>query len=277
MNLTIENKRGERFEISNSTDYTITQITGLTPPVANINLSTMGLIDGSLFNSSRLSERNITITIVPTNSVERSRVNLYRYIKTKHYIKLYFKTNTRNVFIEGYVESMEGDLYENPQKLMISIICPDPYFKDIENVMVDFSTVTSIFEFENEPTAEGAPVSEYNAFQEINLFNPSDDDTGVIFDLYASGNVVEPTIYNQTTNEMFRLNVEMLDGDHIVIDTWRGKKSVKRDGDNLMDKVDVNTKWLKILSGDNILSYVCAYGAENLKVVATVQPIYEGV
>ena len=108
----IENEYGEQLNFAKSNDYDLLQVTGLTPPVAVINTTVIATKDGSNYNSSMLDNRNITMLIAPKNRIEQNRINLYKYIKPKKYIKLYFKNGKRDVWIDGRVESLDGDLYE---------------------------------------------------------------------------------------------------------------------------------------------------------------------
>lgn len=278
----VENKYGERLNLTNNTDYALIKVGGLTPPTAVINTGVLATKDGSVFNSSRLNNRNITLMIVPHHRIETTRINLYKYIKSKQYIKLWIKNGLRDVWIEGYVESVEGDLFENPQKVQVSIICPDPYFKSRETAVTTFSKVTPGFTFPFSIDENGVALSTAEVYTEQNVYNPSDDETGIIIELYAKGDrVLEPTIYNQTTGESFTVKHEMANGDKVIINTRRGEKSLTSIHDgvetNIINSMLRGSNWFTLITGDNIFSYSCLYGAENLQVTATLQPIYEGV
>lgn len=277
----IENKYGEQLDFTNNPYYTLLIENGLTPPAARINTSAIATMDGEVFNSSFMDKRNIVMTIYPTCEIEDNRINLYRYIKSKQYIKVYIKNGLRDVWIEGYVESIEGNLYEAPQKLQVSIICPDPYFKSVKGIFTNFSSIVSAFQFPFAIDETGVPLSTMEIYSEKNIFNPSDDETGIIIELYARDTVLEPTIYNQTTNEHFTLEYEMQEGDKIVINTRKGEKSVVviHDGveTNIINKMVRGSKWFNMVAGDNIFAYECVYGASNLQITFILQPIYEGV
>lgn len=276
----LENKYGEVLDLTNTTNYAV-KVTGLTPPAATINTTKVPTKDGVVFNSSSMDSRNIVLTIKPLQNIEHSRINLYKFIKSKQYIKLYFKNGIRDVYIDGYVEAVEGDLYENPQQLQVSIICPDPFFKDNKDMIVDFSNVTNAFEFPFTPIEEGVQISTLTIFEETNINNPSDDDCGAIFTLHANELVLEPIIYNRTTNEQFIIRYEMKDGDEIILNTKRGEKSLMLISEgvqtNIINCVGKGSKWLTLLSGDNVIAYTCAHGAEVLNISVTLNPIYEGV
>lgn len=281
LELTVENKYGEQLNFAANSDYSVIIESGLTPPAATINTSTIATMDGSVFNSSFINQRNIVLTIYPVNSVESNRINLYKYIKSKQYVKLYLKNGQRDVWIDGYVESIEGNLHEAPQKLQVSIICPDPYFKSMQGISTSFSSVFDAFSFPFAIDETGVPLSTLSIYSEKNVNNPSDDETGIIIELYARDTVLEPTIYNQTTNEYFTIEYEMQTGDRIVIDTRKGKKSITaiHDGveSNIINRMVRGSKWFQLITGDNIFAYECIYGASNLQITFILQPIYEGV
>lgn len=277
-----ENKYNEQINLTQNGNYALLSVGGLTPPAATINTAVIATSDGAVFNSSRLGTRNIVLTIAPLISIEKNRINLYKYFKAKHYIKLYLENNTRSVWIDGYVDKIDGDLYTQSQRIQISIICPDPYFKDTTTGLYTFSNVINLFSFpfaiEETP---GIPISEMGEFVEIAITNNSDDETGVIIQLQANAAVTNPIIYNMTTNENFTLNISMETGDIITIDTRRGHKTVtlNRDSEitNILNNMGQGSSWLNLVVGDNIFSYTCDTGAEYLNISVTLQPIYEGV
>lgn len=282
LHLTIENKYGEKLALSKSPDYNLIKVTGLTPAPATINYSKLATKDGGIFNSSKVEPRNIVLYIQPTANVENSRVNIYKYIKSKQYIKLYVKNGLRNVWIEGYVESIEGDLYENPQVLQVSILCVDPYFKALEFNDYSLSNVTPVFEFpftiEN---GETVSMSELSIATETNIHNAGDDETGVEIQLKVLGLALEPTIYNTTTNEHFTIEYELYAGDVVILNTKRGEKSLTliREGVeiNIINHMARGSKWFNLISGDNVFTYNAIHAPENIQVFVNVQALYEGV
>ena len=103
---TVENKYGEQMELTNNHRYTITEIDGLYPPDAVINTTKNANMDGSVFNSSSVSNRAITITLSINSPAEANRLLLYRYFKTKYPVRIYYKNGERDVYIDGYVSKM---------------------------------------------------------------------------------------------------------------------------------------------------------------------------
>lgn len=277
-----ENKYNEQINLTQNGNYALLSVGGLTPPAATINTAVIATSDGAVFNSSRLGTRNIVLTVAPLNSIETNRINIYKYFKAKQYIKLYLENNTRSVWIDGYIDKIDGDLYTQKQQLQISIICPDPYFKDTTTGLYTFSNVINLFSFpfaiEETP---GIPISELGEYVEIAITNNSDDETGVIIQLLANAAVTNPIIYNMTTNEHFALDIDLEAGDVVTIDTRRGHKTVTLNSDsvitNILNDMVQGSAWLNLVVGDNIFTYTCDTGAEYLNISVQLQPIYEGV
>ena len=280
LQLKIENEYGEVLDFAKNNDIFV-KVAGLTPSGATINTSKIATKDGTKFNSSTLNERNITLTIFPQGNVEKNRINLYRYIRLGAYIKLYLKNGSRDVWIDGYVEDLSGDLYESPQQLQASIICADPYFKAIKSNTTTFSSIVSLFTFPFVLGSDGVIISQNSGYAERNVVNDSDNKNGAIIELYSTDIATNPTIYNMSTNESFTINHEFQTGDIVRLDTRSGERSLKliRNGveTNILNQMQRGSKWFELRVGDNLFSYVAQSGAENLQMTVELQPIFTGV
>lgn len=294
----IENKKGNILTLTDrETDFQITSIIGLNPPSAQINTTNLAGIDGAKFNSSKLQTRQIVITLKLNGwgeTVENNRQLLYRYFPTKEWCKFYFKSDYRDVFIEAYVENFEDDLFEKHQTVQISLLCPQPYFKDIEQIIDDISKVISAFEFPFTFGSNGAKESDSNTddaipFSEIelnkitNVYNNSESETGVIIEIEILNNVNKIAIGNTQTGESMILEYEFLADDRIIIDTNKGQKSITliRNGirSNLFTAIQKGTKFFQLSQGDNFFTYLADDGASDtsINIVFKHYTVYRGV
>ena len=106
--LKVENSKGYVLELTdNEENYQITNIEGLDPPKADINTSSYANNDGFSFNGSKIKDREIVITMKINGDVEENRLKLYKYFRIKEWCKIYYKSELRDVFIEGYVQTMD--------------------------------------------------------------------------------------------------------------------------------------------------------------------------
>ena len=279
--LKVENDRGNTLELTNNPKYTVYKIEGLNPPHATINSSVNTTTDGSNINSVRLENRNIVIYVAINGDVEASRINLYKYFPVKKTVKLYFSNSSRKIYIEGTVELIECDLFTNRQVAQISIICPKPYFKDVENLVTTFGDVTKMFEFPFAISKAGVEISAVTTNQRRSIVNTGDIETGVIIKLFATGAVVNPVIYDVLKRTQLKLNFTMLASDTLVINTNVGEKSIEliRDGVtyNAMGYMAQDSTWFNLEAGDNVFTYDADSGNSYLQLTFTTSILYSGV
>lgn len=279
--LKVENERGETLELTGNPNYTVYKIDGLTPPQATINASVNTTSDGSKINNARLESRNIVIYATIERDVEANRINLYKYFPVKKSVKLYFSNNSRDVYIEGTVELIECDIFTNKQVAQISMICPQPYFKAVDELVTMFSDVSKLFEFPFSIGKAGVEISAITTNIRKSIINVGDVDTGVSIKLFAIGSVVNPIIYDVLKRTHLKLNFTMLAGDTIVINTNVGEKSIEliRDGVsvNAMGYMVHDSTWFTLGAGDNVFTYDAETGSSNLQLTFSMCIKYSGV
>lgn len=279
--LIVQNSRGEQLRLTQNENYDVLEVLGTNPPVAAINTINIAGVDGSRYNSSRLEQRNIVITLNIKPPIEINRLELYRYFQVKRYIKVYYKTETRDVYIEGYVESFENNPFTILQQPQISIICPDPFWKSVTETHAKFSNTIAMFEFPFSIPSEGVEFSRIENLTTTYL-NVGEVETGAIIEFYAeTTQISNPKFYNNTTGEFFGLNFDMYIGDRIIVNTQKGEKSVilKRGNTtrNLLSNRTEGSSWILFEPGINEISYSAEEGTENLIVTVTVIQKYGGV
>lgn len=279
--LKVKNDRGEVLNLSTSPIYNVYKVTGLQPPAVAINSSINATTDGSTVNSLRTGTRNIVLYMTLEGDVEKSRINLYRYFPLKKRITLYFKNGSRDVSIDGYVEVIECDQFTKKQVAQISLLCPQPYFKAVDELISHFNEVSALFEFPFAMPAEGIEISRITTNIRKSIINTGDVPSGLIIELYAVGEVVNPVIYDAFKRTNFRLRFTMKKGDRIVINTNTGAKTVTltRDGvtTNIMGYMTPDSTWLTLEAGDNVFTYDSESDNANLQLIFTASVLYGGV
>ena len=276
--LIVENQYGEQLELTHNSHYNITDIDGLDPPDGVINTTRNANADGSVFNSAYVDNRTITITMSVNAPAEVNRIALYQYFKSKRPVKLRYRNGTRDVYISGYVKSMQIAYFEMKQVVQIVVFCPEPYFKNTESVEQSFSNIESLFEFAFSIPEEGVAFSNIDIDAERSVINYGDVETGAIIELHAIGTVQVPKITNSNTLESMTISANMVDGDSIVINTNRGQKSVmKNNTTNLIGNLTQDSTWFQLIPGDNVFTISANEGVNNLVVTFTVDSLFEGV
>lgn len=113
-------------------------IAGLEPVKAAITTTPFGAFDGEAFVGSSVGKRNIVLTIGlnpdwAVQTIEELRQLLYNYFMPKLLVRLRFhSTNYPVVMINGYVESVEPNIFVKTPTMVVSIICPSPDFVSTE-------------------------------------------------------------------------------------------------------------------------------------------------
>lgn len=281
--LKIENKKNEMLELTqNESDFQIVSVAGLNPVNAQINRSTIAGLDGSKFNSSKLEDRNIVITLKLNGDVEANRIRLYRYFSTKQWCKVYYKNSSRDVYIEGYVETCECDLFSASELMQISIICPNPYFKALEEIVDDISKIIAMFEFPFS-IEDPIPFSEIDLSKVTNVQNNSEIETGVIIEIEFLKNINKLLIRNTDTGQTMTFNYAFKENDFLKIDTNKGSKSLKliRNAQeiNIFSALTKTSEFIQLTVGDNYFSYLADDGENDDGVSITFRhyTLYGGV
>lgn len=264
----VQNNNGEILVLTNNeSNYQVISVEGTNPPSALINLSKIAMIDGSKFNSSQLTERNLVIQIRINGNVEENRIRLYSFFKSKELCRFYYSNDSRSVYIDGYVENIEFTPFTNNEIVQISMICPNPYFKDETERIERFIKVFSGFEFPFAISESGIPFSEINNASALVINNISERETGMIIEVTFNDDCDKLQIRKLSSSESIIINHAFLQYDKVVINTNKGNKSVKlvRNGieSNLFPSMTTNSKFFQMELGDNIFDYSVDDGERN--------------
>lgn len=278
----VENEFNNLLQLSqNENKWQILSVTGLNQPPANIATSIIPNFDGARFNSSRLEPRNIVITLAIKGNVETNRMILNSIIYSKRYLKVYYQNNTVNVYIEGYVESFEYDVFEKGVQAQISIICPNPYWIDSNTNISVLTPLIDLFEFPFSLPEEGISFGELINNLSNTLINGGSVQTGAVIIMTSDYTVLNPSITNVTTAQTMKLNVEITPNDQIVISTLRGKKFISMysagDIQNIINDLDESSSWINVVPGENIFTLGADYGLEHMQASVAIQNLYGGV
>lgn len=282
--LKIENTNGEIFELTHDfSNYYVTDVSGLTPPATTINTAKAGIIDGTFFNSASVEERNIVISLTINGDIEANRQKLYRIFPRKTACTVYFKNANRDVKIQGYVETIESDLFSKREKAQISIICPRPYFEDLATIYAELAATLSLFEFpfaieEDNPI----PFSEATDYPIAEIMNEGDAEAGCIISIEVNDTIQGIKIINTSTQQFFYLDSAFVDHDKITISTISGQMGVTRERGgtktNILNYVGANSTWLRLAPGVNYFTYTIDDGdTEDVEITFEATTLYGGV
>jgi phage-related protein len=281
--LILENKNGDQLSFGMGSPFTIEDIQGLNPPNATINTSQISLIDGGKYNSAKVNMRQLLIAFAIEYSAAYNRIQVYNVLKSKQWVRMYYSGDYRDVYIDGYIQSIGVSHFEMKQVVTVSILCPSPFFKEAQVIVNELKNIFSAFHFPFSSTE--APQLVFGYFSNdmgITIENDGDIDCGMIIELYARSPITNPKIFNYITKEFIGLNYSMQTADLITIDTNKGQKTVTllRNGveTNLFNYVMQNSTWLQLdASGSTFVYEVSSGMLGDLLVTFKHYNLYEGV
>lgn len=279
--LIVENQYGQQLELTHNEKYAVKSVLGLDPPDAVINTTKYAGQDGSAYNSSYMNNRVITITMAINYPAEQNRIELYKFFKSKFPVRIFYKNTSRDVWIDGYVQTFSVAYFDKKETAQIVIICPSPHLNSNAPDTDVFSNTLRLFEFPFSIASEGIPFSQYVEGLETPIINYGDLETGMIIRITASGNVTNPKLINATTGSYIKVLDTMSDGDVITINTRSGEKSIRKISNgvdsNLISKLAYGSEWLTLVPGENLFSITADAGTEYVDVSMEINYQFEGV
>lgn len=247
--------------------YQLINIDGLNPPPAQINTTEIVGMDGAMFNSAKLNTRNIVLTVVINGEVEKNRLQLYKYFRTKDRCTFYFTNDTLDVSIDGYVDTLECNMFADKVVAQISIICLAPYFRGHYETVEDSGGIEALFTFpfaidEDEPI----PISNIVDVEGIVVENHGESETGceIVINVLEDFDAIK--IVDTQTGDAFEVDYSFATGDTLVINTIKGQKTVYniRGGEitNIFAYMVMGSTFFQLRPGANTFT-ILIDGAEN--------------
>lgn len=277
--LEVANESGYKLKLTqNESNYQVIKVDGLLPPKADIVTTKIASVHGVRFKSSKIEERNVVITIVLKGDIEKNRIALYEIFDNGKPCTIYYQNGSRSVFCMGYCEDVDGDPFEERQSVQVSILCPEPFWKDVRDIETNISFASGSFQFPFSIDSKGIEFSSFVANRETKVVNIGEVDSGMLISLKAVGGTVKnPVIYNVKTNEFFKVNVTLADTEELVINTNIGHRSIMKQGQNVFNLMERESTWLQLNRGVNTFTYNADSGVNLLEVKMTFNPMYKGV
>lgn len=277
--LSVQNDRGETLSLTENKNYTVTKITGLTAAGCTINTSAVSGQDGEKFHSSRINKRNIVITVLPEYPVDENRINLYRFFPEKGTVRLFYKNRIRDVYIDGRVETLDGDLFSMREEIQISILCPDPFFVKTGDgaSTACYSPIIPLTEFPYSP-ARKICLSEI-FLENMEFYNSGTVAGGCVYHITPLSHMDRFCIHSRQEKSYIGVEYPVDPYDNLYFSTEKGDKGIwlTRDGTkhNLLNYRIKGSSWPEVVPGLNQISIET--DAVNFILEAKWKELYEGV
>lgn len=280
------NSRGDSVTIGHNPPFQLASIEGLGDLDADIQTSKAAYQDGSTYLDALLNERTISIGFrIKEDSIEdlfelRRRVaSIFNPKFGLGELRYEYPGGVKviNAVADHVPTFPSGGSNHGPtfQRSMITLICPDPYWRDIESISKPMSAIEPRFSFPLKFPVEFGSEGSRQVYDNI-----GDVPAPVLIEF--RGPATNPKVINETTGEFIQLNRILGPDDRLFIDTSIGNKTVEIvDGagnrTNVFNWLDVNSTLFDLELGENTISYVADDGRENAIVQITYQNRYVGI
>lgn len=287
--VTYENDKGERIEIAYSFPFFFQQLIGADGTNAEITkVKGMGQ-DGTTITNVNLSDRPLQIFgAIKGNSKEeiaKYRTKLLKMFNPKIQGWLQYEYGNIKKRIRCQVEnapifSKKNQSYQY-QDFLIDLICPNPFWQDIATTKEEVAVWRGAFEFPLEILEEGIEMGYRGPSLIVNILNQGDVSCGMRIEFKALATVVNPSLFNINTRDYLKVNKTMEAGERMIITTHFQNKRVELNKSGVISNafhwIDLNSTFLQLDVGDNLLRYDADEGLDNLEVTIYYTPQYLGV
>lgn len=222
-----ENEKKDRITFTYDFPFFLLEADGLYKKEANVSTSSSAFGIGENYEGTSIKKRNIIISgIIKDNFLER-RSTLYQLFPHDSEGTLYYYENDVKRKINYIVEDVEIEEKGIPRTFTVSLICPYPYFTEIEETKISMASWSPAFCFPLEIQEDvGIELGTKNMTIMGTINNKTNIEFGLTITFIANGNVLNPYIINVETQEKMQLNKQMKSGDMIIVTTKRNNKDI---------------------------------------------------
>lgn len=257
---------------------------GIEAPEYTIHTESNATTDGSSLAGKKVAERVITVffgidSVLESNVYREELIHFFNPKKSYSLTVIYGYTQMK---IQAELSSF---LFEEQASLWgflsgeIELLCPFPYFEDLDNFGRNMASITALFSFPLFiPKEKGRAMSYRTLKKEVRLSNGGDVPTGIEIHMIATrGAVKNPKIIKISSGEFIELFLDLKKGDVLKINTNSGKKSITLNGENVFKEKNKMSTFFQIEVGDNLIKYDAEENYTNLDVKLYYTPKYLGV
>lgn len=236
--------------------------------------------DGETYLSSTANKRNPVITVEILSDYRAQRDRLYSFFQPRSEgTVFYYEDDSPGRKAGYYVESIDVEESGPVRQAVVSLICPDPVWKALEDESVSMAQLVGDIEFPEELDEEFT-VSHRNENVMAVIPNDSNAARGLTIIFEASGEVTNPALIEATRQERLEVNVTLHSGDVLTVTTGPNNKRVLLTSGGVTSNVNnrwvYGSTWLQAEPGRNIYRYTAESGEAALSATIRSTPAYWG-
>lgn len=277
INCTNEDGFSLTFDETGFNPFLLAGIDGIYNSKNNIYVSENSMIDGAVYQGSVAEHRNIVLRLKDLEDFPENRNALNRLFKEKSKGTLIFwEADADPRKIEYYVESLESTENHDVRLHEISLICPDPFFYDIDASSEEMASWVSAFTFPFASPSTGF-VFGYKDNSRIQTIQNdfAEDNIGITIVLSCLGAVTNPSITHIETNSSIHIGhsgkpFSMIAGDVVTITTATGNKHVTLTRNGVTSEINhyltEDSVFIQLMRGSNSFGFGADSGVNNLTI-----------
>lgn len=252
----------------------LTALTGVSA-IAQINTQSTAGRDGTTIASMTVPYRQIIVEFRIRHGIdaEQAMHDLYRIFSVKSSGIMTFKGRLGSSKIDYIVKSIEIPPNAESLRGNAVLICPDPFFRAVNEEKAPIAGLNSFFSFPFTFPDHGFYIAKRMESLFADVYNDGEANTGMMIQMIATAQVVNPALINVATNEEARLNFTMAAGDIVRIYTETGEKKITltRNGvtTNIFGNMHYPFTFLQLAQGNNTFKYDADEGATNMNISVT--------
>lgn len=288
MQLTLINKHNEVLDLfNNKTRFILVRAEGLHGIETDIAESDTPYTDGATIENVKALPRGIELTFKLRGNIKQSIDYFTSIVKSKQVVTLREVEGDRDITIKGVATIPPYSRMMQSCEISLTIYCGQPYWEDLHQVIVDIDTSIELLHFPLEGqyfTETGRPFGALDTSLTKTFTNESDTAVGMVINLIALGEVVNPRIVCGSGEQVgwyMQLNATLKADDKVEISTVKSNKYIAINGlDTYNGEPILNflewqgNDWLQLETGDNTFSITTKDGETNINLYYTLN--YKG-
>lgn len=274
----------ERVTFTYEFPFYLKKVDGLHEVLGTVTSVKSAFAIGENYVDTSVNKRNIVINGIIKDNFISNRQKLYRIFPLKTIGTFYYYENDLERKISYRVENIKISENGYPRTFQISLICPMPYFTDINKTSLQMATWTPSFKFSFRiPADTGMKFGVKNKTSMAVINNTTNIKFGMTITFTANDTVINPSLFNVDTREEIKIEKTMNAGDKIIVNTYRQNKNIiyisssTHEEENINNLMVYGSKFLQIYSGKNTYRYNADEGVDNLEAVIDYLTEYEAI
>lgn len=258
MTLDFISARGNSMPLVDNEWFYLSGVDGMTKTDVSLATSTVLSMDGDTVNTTQAQPRQIVLylEIKPGQDVEEAKRYITSFVKPKLPGSLRWSKNERNIEITGIVQAADMPRFSKKCVMMITLYCSAPFWSDVDYLITEISNMIDSHYFPVDAGGlyfpeEGIPFGVIELARMKTFTNTGDVASGMRITIRALATVTNPVLYDMVSGRYIGINDTLASGDEVVISTYKGRKTITKNGVNVINKIKVGSSFLQLEVGDN--------------------------